>query len=101
MSFLLNRPKKHRSKPNFSTTVDSGPDDNNGRCRRSLFGVTQSTASETLATPRALADLLDRHEYLPDDRIATACFLALRMRRPLFLEGEAGVGKTSLARTLA
>jgi MoxR-like ATPase len=63
--------------------------------------VTQSTASQAPASPSALADLLDRHEYLPDDGLATACYLALRMRRPLFLEGEAGVGKTSLATTLA
>ena len=61
----------------------------------------QSTASGTPASPGALADLLDRHKYLPDEGLATACFLALRMRRPLFLEGEAGVGKTSLAMTLA
>jgi MoxR-like ATPase len=63
--------------------------------------VTQSTVSGPPATPGALADLLDRHKYLPDEGLATACFLALRMRRPLFLEGEAGVGKTSLAMTLA
>ena len=63
--------------------------------------MTQSTASRAPSSPSALADLLDRHGYLPDDGLATACFLALRMRRPLFLEGEAGVGKTSLAMTLA
>jgi len=63
--------------------------------------VTESTVSGTPASPGALVDLLDRHEYLPDEGLATACFLALRMRRPLFLEGEAGVGKTSLAMTLA
>ncbi|HEX6468009.1 MAG TPA: MoxR family ATPase [Streptosporangiaceae bacterium] len=63
--------------------------------------MTQSTVSRTPASPAALAELLDQHEYLPDDGLATACFLALRMRRPLFLEGEAGVGKTSLATTLA
>ncbi|HEU4674756.1 MAG TPA: MoxR family ATPase, partial [Motilibacteraceae bacterium] len=43
----------------------------------------------------------DATGYLPDEGVATAAFLALRMRRPLFLEGEAGVGKTSLARALA
>ncbi len=63
--------------------------------------MTESTVSGTPASPGALVDLLDRHEYLPDEGLATACFLALRMRRPLFLEGEAGVGKTSLAMTLA
>jgi MoxR-like ATPase len=33
--------------------------------------------------------------------LATACFLALRLHRPLFLEGEAGVGKTEAAKALA
>ncbi|WP_030144974.1 AAA family ATPase [Spirillospora albida] len=53
------------------------------------------------ASPDELAGLLERHAYLTDDGLATACFLALRMGRPLFLEGEAGVGKTELAKTLA
>ncbi|MFC4589818.1 AAA family ATPase [Sphaerisporangium corydalis] len=48
-----------------------------------------------------LARLLGEHAYLADEGLATACFLALRMGRPLFLEGEAGVGKTELAKTLA
>ncbi|GAA5052961.1 MoxR-like ATPase [Thermocatellispora tengchongensis] len=52
-------------------------------------------------SPRRLAELLDEHAYLADEGLATACFLALRMGRPLFLEGEAGVGKTELAKTLA
>jgi MoxR-like ATPase len=39
--------------------------------------------------------------YLPDRGLATAVFLALAMRRPLLLEGEAGVGKTEVAKTLA
>nr|WP_258571797.1 MoxR family ATPase [Actinomadura parmotrematis] len=45
--------------------------------------------------------MLDAAGYLADPGLATACFLALRMGRPLFLEGEAGVGKTELAKTLA
>ncbi|WP_370324305.1 AAA family ATPase [Euzebya sp.] len=44
---------------------------------------------------------LAAHDYLADDDLATAVFLALRMRRPLLLEGDAGVGKTEVARTLA
>jgi MoxR-like ATPase len=39
--------------------------------------------------------------YLADHGLATAMFLALKMRRPLLLEGEAGVGKTQVAKTLA
>ncbi len=39
--------------------------------------------------------------YLPDHGLATAIFLALSMRRPLLLEGEPGVGKTEVAKTLA
>jgi MoxR-like ATPase len=51
--------------------------------------------------PAALAAALERTGYLPDEGLATAAFLALRMHRPLFLEGDAGVGKTSLAQSLA
>src|SRR5215470_17973568 len=40
-------------------------------------------------------------DYLPDRGLATAILLALELRRPLLLEGEAGVGKTEVARTLA
>jgi MoxR-like ATPases len=45
--------------------------------------------------------LLEAHDYLAGRQLATVLFLALRMRRPLFLEGEAGVGKTEIAKTLA
>jgi MoxR-like ATPase len=51
--------------------------------------------------PTELADALRGTGYLPDDGLATACYLAIRMHRPLFLEGDAGVGKTSLAHALA
>jgi MoxR-like ATPase len=60
-----------------------------------------SATSPDIDSPAALAELLDRHSYLADPGLATAAFLALRMGRPLFLEGEAGVGKTALAKTLA
>ncbi len=45
--------------------------------------------------------LLRRGGYVPDRALATVLFLALRMGRPLFLEGEAGVGKTEIAKVLA
>src|SRR4029453_15546814 len=55
-----------------------------------LFGCVEEV-------DRALA-----HEsYLPDRGLATAIFLGLAMRRPLLLEGEAGVGKTEVGKTLA
>ncbi len=45
-------------------------------------------------------DLLARN-YIADRALATAVFLALELGRPLFVEGEAGVGKTELAKVLA
>jgi MoxR-like ATPase len=44
---------------------------------------------------------LREHSYLPDHGLATAIYLALAMRRPLLLEGEPGVGKTEVAKTLS
>ncbi|WP_367132944.1 AAA family ATPase [Saccharothrix sp. HUAS TT1] len=52
-------------------------------------------------TPDDLAEQLDRVGYLPDRGLATAAYLALRMHRPLFCEGEPGTGKTALAKALA
>ncbi len=48
-----------------------------------------------------VAAALAAHDYLPDQGLATAVFLALRLHRPLLLEGEAGVGKTEVAKVLA
>ena len=41
------------------------------------------------------------HDYVADRQLATVVFLALKLQRPLFLEGEPGTGKTEIARTLA
>jgi MoxR-like ATPase len=49
----------------------------------------------------ATAELLAGARYIADRALATVIFLSLRMRRPLFLEGEAGVGKTEIAKVLA
>jgi MoxR-like ATPase len=53
-----------------------------------------SSVSETHA-------LLGRGKYIADRSLATAVYLSLSLNRPLFLEGEAGVGKTEIAKVLA
>ncbi len=57
--------------------------------------------AEQFTGPADLADALARTGYLADEGLATAAYLALRMQRPLFLEGDAGVGKTALAQAMA
>ncbi len=49
----------------------------------------------------ATLELLTRQGYLAERSLATVTFLSLRMGRPLFLEGEAGVGKTEIAKALS
>ncbi|WP_298725381.1 MoxR family ATPase [uncultured Ferrovibrio sp.] len=49
----------------------------------------------------AVEALLNQGDYVADRPLATALYLALKMGRPLFLEGEAGVGKTEIAKVLA
>ena len=59
---------------------------------------------EPLALPEsvdAVVALLATGHYVCDRRLATALFLSLKLGRPLFLEGEPGVGKTELAKALA
>jgi MoxR-like ATPase len=59
---------------------------------------------KTLAVPASIDDtlkLLAAANYLADRSLATVLFLALKMGRPIFLEGEAGVGKTEIAKVLA
>jgi MoxR-like ATPase len=54
-----------------------------------------------LASVQHVEQALREQDYLPDHGLATAIYLALAMGRPLLLEGEAGVGKTEVAKTLA
>jgi MoxR-like ATPase len=49
----------------------------------------------------ALQDALARERYIAERALAVSVYLALRLKRPLFLEGEAGVGKTEVAKVLA
>src|SRR5208283_5506925 len=53
-----------------------------------------ASIDETLA-------LMRRADYIAERSLATVVFLSLRMGRPIFLEGEAGVGKTEIAKVLA
>ncbi|MEO9337606.1 MoxR family ATPase [Mesorhizobium sp. SB112] len=60
------------------------------------------TAPETIATsPEAIATLLAKSRYLADESLATAIFLAIRLGKPLLLEGAPGVGKTEAAKAIA
>jgi MoxR-like ATPase len=52
-------------------------------------------------TPSDVSTALSAQGYLPDDGISTSVFLAMTLERPLLLEGEAGVGKTELAKALS
>ncbi|MFT3853218.1 MAG: MoxR family ATPase [Ilumatobacteraceae bacterium] len=53
------------------------------------------------SSPADVAEALGEHGYLPDEGLATSIFLAISLERPLLLEGEAGVGKTEVAKVLA
>jgi MoxR-like ATPase len=58
----------------------------------------------SVSPPKSIDDtlaLLSEHGYVAGRDLATVVFLSLRMGRPLFLEGEAGVGKTEIAKVLA
>jgi MoxR-like ATPase len=63
--------------------------------------MRQDKAKILPASIDATLDLLAAGDYVGDRSLATVLFLALKMGRPLFLEGEAGVGKTEIAKVLA
>ncbi len=48
----------------------------------------------------SVASLLDKHKYIADIGLCTSLFLALKMGKAIFLEGEPGAGKTEVAQTL-
>jgi len=63
-----------------------------------------ATAGPGLSLPASVDDVVTRlagQDYVCDRRLATALYLSLTLKRPLFLEGEPGVGKTELAKALA
>jgi MoxR-like ATPase len=57
--------------------------------------------TDSVASVEEVSAGLAAQDYLADEGLATAVFLALRLQRPLFLEGDAGVGKTEVAKALA
>jgi MoxR-like ATPase len=61
----------------------------------------EPTPASSVASPEDLGKRLGTTGYLCDDSLATIGFLALRMQRPLLLEGEPGTGKTALAEAFA
>ena len=63
--------------------------------------MSAGAARPVPASVEAVLDLLAAGDYVADRSLATALFLSLRLGRPLFLEGEAGVGKTEVAKVLA
>lgn len=66
------------------------------------MGASASAQLEQMVPDAAaLAAALDGIDYIVDGGLATALFLAIRLQRPLLLEGEAGVGKTSAAKAIA
>jgi MoxR-like ATPase len=60
--------------------------------------LTQPNQFETVAS---VSQALAEHNYIPDIGLSTSLFLALRMGKALFLEGEPGVGKTEIAKVLS
>ncbi|EAQ35413.1 AAA ATPase [Nitrobacter sp. Nb-311A] len=67
------------------------------RARPDLMTAVAALPSSVDAT----LDLLAKHGYFGERSLATVVFLSLRMARPLFVEGEAGVGKTEIAKVLS
>ncbi|HEX9643073.1 MAG TPA: MoxR family ATPase [Acidimicrobiia bacterium] len=57
--------------------------------------------SNVLASPEEVAAALRRTDYLADDAIATAVYVASALNKPVLIEGPAGVGKTELAKSVA
>jgi len=63
--------------------------------------ATAVVAARGYATVDALEGALRQEHYVADRSLATTLFLTLQLQKPLLLEGEAGVGKTEIAKVLA
>lgn len=60
-----------------------------------------ATTIEQIASIDQLQAALQQHSYIADRSLATSLYLALKLGKPLFLEGEAGVGKTEIAKVMS
>jgi MoxR-like ATPase len=63
--------------------------------------MREGSASEVLGSPEAVAARFEDCRYIADEPLATAVFLAIRLGKPLLLEGMPGVGKTEAAKAVA
>ena len=67
-----------------------------------LTGVVDSASTAgDFVTVEALEDALREEKYIADRGLATTLYLTMKLRKPLLLEGEAGVGKTEIAKVLS
>src|SRR5438874_6119420 len=104
------RPQMATRTPSFASAVaeaSPSPDDAAATAAvrpempRSMRSTLSFQQMVTVESVEAVHSALAAHDYLADEGLATAVFLALRLHRPLLLEGEAGVGKTELAKVLS
>ncbi len=61
----------------------------------------RKSSTPDLSSVEAVQECFRKNDYIADQTLATTLFLAIALEKPLFLEGEAGVGKTELAKVLA
>src|SRR5262249_41640420 len=88
-------PKERSTRPKASRRLGGGP--------ASLAGPPR-TLTFTVGVPATIEDVelrLRDRRYIGDRALATSIYLALKLQKPLFIEGEAGVGKTEAAKVMA
>src|SRR5712692_4901609 len=89
-----------RTPENPNVVVRRGPQ-RRRRTRRSPLVASRVVTVPVLSSVEEVAAALERERYVADRSLAVTLFLALRLGKPLFVEGEAGVGKTEIAKALA
>src|SRR5207253_4407774 len=92
------RPRAHQA----GDSASPGPIESRG-CRAAC-GPAASYSLSPVTAPTTIEDVerrLRERRYIGDRSLATSIFLALQLQKPLFIEGEAGVGKTEAAKVMA